>query len=109
MPNASINVSGPNSERLATELQAALGASAQPGESVSPVEVQRSAELAIATIALVFNGVGTAKILWDWWQERRSTGVEVRVLLQDGTTIDLSTTDGQQLHIALEQRTRPEQ
>jgi hypothetical protein len=58
MATASIEVSGPNAERLAGELQAALVTAIQPGNSVSPVEVERSANLVIAIIGLVFSGVG---------------------------------------------------
>jgi hypothetical protein len=39
MASASIEVSGPDAERLAAELRAALAVAVQPGESVSPVEV----------------------------------------------------------------------
>jgi hypothetical protein len=53
MATASIEVSGPNAERLAGELQAALVTATHPGDSVSPVEVERSAELVIAIIGLV--------------------------------------------------------
>ena len=41
MATASIEVSGPNAERLAGELQTALVTAIQPGDSVSPVEVER--------------------------------------------------------------------
>lgn len=47
MATASIEVSGPDAGRLAEELRAALAAAVQPGDSVSPVEVERSAELEI--------------------------------------------------------------
>jgi hypothetical protein len=90
MAAASIEVSGPNAERLAGELQAALAAAIQAGDSVSPVEVERSAELVIAIIGLVFSGVGTARTIWDWWHGRRSEGVRVMILLDDGIPVDLS-------------------
>jgi hypothetical protein len=90
MAAASIEVSGPNAERLAGELQAALAAAIQAGDSVSPVEVERSAELVIAIIGLVFSGVGTARTIWDWWHGRRSEGVRVMILLDDGIQVDLS-------------------
>ena len=50
MATASIEVSGPNAERLAAELRAALVTAVPPGGSVSPVEVERSADLVIAII-----------------------------------------------------------
>jgi hypothetical protein len=50
MATASIEVSGPNAERLAGELRAALVTAVPPGGSVSPVEVERSADLVIAII-----------------------------------------------------------
>jgi hypothetical protein len=105
MATASIEVSGPNAEHLARELQATLAATAQPGESVSPVEVERSVELAVAVIGLVFSGISTAKTIWDWWNARRSEGVSVTILLADGSQIDLSRVDQNQLQIELERRT----
>jgi pantothenate kinase len=105
MATASIEVSGPKAERLAGELQAALAAAIQPGESVSPVEVERSAELVIAIIGLVFSGVGTARTIWEWWHDRRPEGVKVKILLDDGTQIDLSGVDQKQLEIVLDRRT----
>ena len=105
MAAASIEVSGPNAERLAGELQAALGAAIQPGDSVSPVEVERSAELVIAIIGVVFSGIGTAKTIWDWWHGRRSEGVKVKILLDDGSQVDLSGVDQKQLEVVLERRT----
>jgi hypothetical protein len=109
MAIASIEVSGPNAERLAGELQAALATAIQPGDSVSPVEVERSAELVIAIIGLVFSGVGTARTIWDWWHDRRPEGVKVKILLDDGTQVDLSGVDQKQLEIALDRRTTPGQ
>ena len=105
MAAASIEVSGPNAERLAGELQAALAAAIQAGDSVSPVEVERSAELVIAVIGLVFSGVGTARTIWDWWHDRRPEGVTVKILLDDGTQVDLSGVDRKQLEIVLDRRT----
>ena len=104
MATASIEVSGPNAGRLAGELQAALASAVEPGDSVSPVEVERSAELVIAIIGLVFSGVGTARTIWDWWHARRSEGVTVKILLDDGTQVDLSGVDQKQLEIALGRR-----
>jgi hypothetical protein len=107
MATASVEVSGPNADRLAGELQAALATAVQPGDSVSPVEVERSAELVIAIIGLVFSGVGAARTIWDWWHDRRPAGVKVRILLDDGTQVDLSGVDQKQLEIALDRRTTP--
>ena len=107
MATASVEVSGPDAERLAGELRAALVTTIQPGGSVSPVEVERSAELVIAIIGLVFSGAGTAKTMWDWWHGRRPEGVRVRILLDDGTQVDLSDVDQQQLEIAFARRTPP--
>jgi hypothetical protein len=107
MAAASIEVSGPNAERLAGELQAALATAIEPGDSVSPVEVERSADLVIAIIGLVFSGVGTAKTIWDWWGGRRSEGVTVKILLDDGIQVDLSGVDQKQLEVVLDRRTLP--
>ena len=107
MATASIEVSGPNAERLAGELRAALVTAIPPGDSVSPVEVERSADLVIAVIGLVFSGVGTAKTIWDWWHSRRPEGVKVKILLDDGTRVDLSGVDLEQLEIILDRRTPP--
>jgi hypothetical protein len=106
MATASIEVSGPNAERLAGELQAALVTAIEPGNSVSPVEVERSADLVIAIIGLVFSGVGTAKTIWDWWRGRRAEGLKVRILLDDGTQVDLSGVEREQLEIAFARRTQ---
>jgi hypothetical protein len=105
MATASIEVSGPNAEHLARELRATLATTAQPGDSVSPVEVERSVELAVAVVGLVFSGISTAKTIWDWWNARRSEGVSVKILLADGSQIDLSQVDQNQLQIELERRT----
>jgi len=105
MTTASIEVSGPNAERLAGELQAALATATQPGDSVSPVEMERSAELVIGIIGQVFSGVDTARTIWDWWHARRSEGVKVKILLDDGTQVDLSGVDQKQLEIVLDRRT----
>ena len=75
--------------------------------SVSQVEVERSADLVIAIIGLVFSGVGTARTIWDWWHDRRPEGVKVRILLDDGTQVDLSDVDQQQLEIVFARRTPP--
>ena len=99
---------GPNAGRLAGELQAALATAIEPGDSVSPVEVERSAELVIAIIELVFSGVGAARTIWDWWHDRRSGGVKVKILLDDGTQVDLSGVDHKQLEIFLDRRTTPQ-
>jgi Effector Associated Constant Component 1 len=106
MATASIEVSGPSAERLAGELRAVLVTAIQPGNSVSPVEVERSADLVIAIIGLVFSGVGTAQTIWAWWQGRRPEGVKVKILLDDGTQVDLSGVDQKQLEIVLDRRTR---
>jgi hypothetical protein len=108
MGGATIEVTGPDAERLARELRAALVAAAEPGQQVAPVEVTRSAELVIAVIGLVFSGASTAKTMWDWWRPRQPSGVTVNVLLADGTRIDLSETTPTQLQTELEQRTELE-
>jgi hypothetical protein len=102
--SASIEVSGPDAERLAGELRAVLSVAVAPGGSVSAVEVERSAELVVAVIGLVFSGVGAAKTIWDWWHANRSAGVTVRVLLEDGRRVELSGVDREQLEIVLERR-----
>jgi hypothetical protein len=107
MATASVEVSGPDAERLAGELRAVLVTANESGGSVSPVEVERSAELVIAVMGLVFSGVGTAKTMWDWWHGRRPEGVRVRILLDDGTQVDLSEVGQQQLEIAFARRTPP--
>ena len=57
MATASIEVSGPNAERLAGELRSALVTAIPPGGSVSLVEAERSADLVIAIIGLVFSAI----------------------------------------------------
>jgi hypothetical protein len=103
MGTATVEVSGAQAARWAAELHAVLAASAQPGESVSPVEVQRSAELVVAVIGLVFAGVGTAKTIWDWWHSRRPEGVAVTILLSDGTRLEVPQVGRGQLEIVFQQ------
>ena len=107
MTTASIEVSGPDAEALARELRAVMAGAAREGETVSAVEVDRSPELVIAVIGLVFNGVSTARTLWDWWQARRPKGVTVRILLPDGAQLNLAGINHQQLEIALSQAAQP--
>jgi hypothetical protein len=104
MANASIEVSGPDAERWGADLRAALASAAEQGESVAPVEVERSAELVVAIIGLVFTGISTAKTIWDWWSARRADGVTVRVLLADGTQLDLSGLEPDTLEIEFRQQ-----
>ena len=69
---------------------------------MSPVEVQRAADTVIAVIALVFAGVDTAKTIWDWWHTRRPDGATVKILLADGTQVDLSGVSQEQLESILQ-------
>lgn len=103
MGTATIEVSGAGAVQQAAELQAALAAGAQPGDSVAPVEVHRSGEMVVAVIGLVFAGVSTAKTLWDWWQERRPEGTSVKIMLVDGTQVDLSNVTQSRLEIVFKQ------
>jgi hypothetical protein len=104
MGTATLEVSGAEAARAAAELRAALAANAGPGDSVSPVEVHRSAEMVVAVIGLVFAGVDTAKTIWDWWQSRRRPeGTTVKILLADGTQLDVSTVRQDQLEIVFRQ------
>lgn len=103
MGTATIEVSGPNAAQWAAELRATLAANAQPGDSVSPVEVQRSPEIVIAVIGLMFAGVDTARTIWDWWHSRRPEGATVKILLSDGTQLDLSNVGQGQLEIVFRQ------
>lgn len=104
MATASIVVSGPDVESSAHELQATMAAAAAPEETVSPAEVERSPELVIAVIGLVFSGVSTAKAVWDWFRAKPPGEVSVKVLLADGTELDMSKVDEQQLVLEFEQR-----
>lgn len=103
MGTATLEVSGPDAARWATELHATLAANAQPGDSVSPIEVQRSAEIVTAVIGLVFAGVGAAKTIWDWWHSRRPEGATIRIFLGDGTQLDVSNVSQSQLEIIFRQ------
>jgi hypothetical protein len=96
-------MSGAQAAQWAADLHAALATNAQPGDSVSPVEVQRSAELVIAVIGLVFSGVTTAKTIWDWWHSRRPEGVAVTILLSGGSRLDVSQVSRAQLEIVFRQ------
>jgi hypothetical protein len=106
MGTAIVEVSGVQATQWAAELHAVLTANAQPGDpgdNVSPVEVQRSAKMVIAVIGLLFAGVGTAKTIWDWWHSRRREGVAVTILLSDGTRLNLSDVSQDQLEIVFQQ------
>ena len=102
MGTATVEVSGVLAAQRAAELHTVLAANAGRGERVSPVEVQRSAEAVIAVIALVFAGVDTAKTIWDWWHTRRPQGATVKILLGDGTQVDLSGISREQLESILQ-------
>lgn len=43
--------------------------------------------------------------MWDWRHDRRSEGVKVKILLDDGTRVDLSGVDQEQLEIAFDRQT----
>lgn len=105
MAFASIEVSGQGAEVWGRDLRGVL---ASTGEQVAPVEVERSPELVIAVIALVFSGVDTAKTIWDWWGARRAQGdapgMTVTVLLGDGVRVDLSALDQPALEAELRRR-----
>ena len=107
MVTASIEVSGPDAEALARELRAVMAGAVREGEIVSAVEVDRSPELVIAVIGLVFSGVSTAKTLGGWWQARCPKGVTVRILLPDGAQLNLAGIDHQQLEVVLGQAAQP--
>lgn len=102
MGAATVEVSGTQATRWAGELHGVLAAKAGPGGGVSPVEVQRSAEMVIAVIGLVFAGVDTAKTIWDWWHSRRDEGARVTILLADGRRIEMSDVDPDQLELVFQ-------
>src|SRR4051794_30687598 len=102
MGTATVEVSGVLAAQRAAELHTVLAANARPGERVSPVEVQRAADTVIAVIALVFAGVDTAKTIWDWWSARRRDGATVKILLGDGTQVDVSHVSREQLESILQ-------
>lgn len=103
MGTAALEVSGPDAARWAAGLHAAHAANAGPGDSVAPAKVQRSAEMVVTVIGLVFSGVDGAKTIWDWWQSRRPEGATVTITLADGTRLDLSTASQGQIEIAFRQ------
>lgn len=103
MGAATVEVSGVQATQWAAELHAVLAANTEPGDRVSPVEVQRSAAVVIAVIGLVFSGIGTAKTLWEWWHARRRDGGTVTIVFSDGTRVALSDVSQQQLEIVLQQ------
>ncbi|MEU7970472.1 hypothetical protein AB0B48_00325 [Micromonospora sp. NPDC049089] len=103
MGNATVEVSGAQAAHWAAELRSALIGAIGPDDSVSPVQVQRSAEMVIAVIGLVFSGVEVAKTIAEWWSARRREGVAVTVLLPDGTRIELAEGSQARLEIAMRQ------
>lgn len=103
MGNATVEVSGAQAASWAAELRAALVGAVGPDDSVSPVQVQRSAEMVVAVIGLVFSGVEVAKTITEWWSARRRDGAAVTVLLPDGTRIELAEGSQARLEIAMRQ------
>ncbi len=101
MGNATVEISGVQASRWGAELRAALAANAGPDDSVSPVQVHRSAEMVIAVIGLVFSGVEVAKTITEWWRSRQEEGAAVTVLLPDGTRIELAEGSQARLEIAM--------
>lgn len=102
MASLLLQLSGRDAESEAADLRGVLADSVGADASVSGVELDRSADLVVALIAITFEGVGAAKALWDWWQTRRAKGVTVRLILEDGRTLNLATVDQEQLVIELE-------
>ena len=103
MGTAMVEVSGAQATQWAADLHAVLAAKARPGDSVSPVEVQKSAEMVVAEIGLVISGIDTAKTIWDWWDSRRRDEVQVTIVLSDGTRVNLSGVSQGQLEIVFRQ------
>ena len=120
MVSVSIELAGLDAASEAAELRAMLLQRAEAGTRVGPVEVERSAELVIAVVALAVSGVSAAKDLRDWWQSRQSaapkdhtTGASngqtrVKVVFDDGTRIELGATDAQELEIEFQKRSQPD-
>ncbi len=107
MTDATIQVSGPAADEAAQSLRNRLEAELDGDDQVAPVEVNRSAELVIASIGLAFSGIQAAKTLWDWWAERRGDeGLRVRILLDDGEQVDLSGVDREQFELILDRRSK---
>jgi hypothetical protein len=106
--SASIEVAGADAERLAADLHGVLEKAASRGDTVGAVEVERSAEVIVAIIGLIFSGVGTAKVIWDWWRASKTTDAKVTIHLDDGTRIELSGVDQKTLEAALGRRVHPE-
>ncbi|GAA1656717.1 hypothetical protein ACFQY4_36805 [Catellatospora bangladeshensis] len=102
MSTATVEVSGADAAAWAAELRATLVANVRPGDSVSPVELQRSAELVVAVIGLVFAGVETAKTIRDWWHSRRPEGITVTILVSDGAQVDVSVVSEAELEIVFQ-------
>src|ERR1044071_2372645 len=106
--SASIEVAGADAERLAGSLHDVLEKAAEHGDTVGAVEVERSTEVIVAIIGLAFSGVGTAKVIWDWWRASKTTDAKIIIHLDDGTRIELSGVDQRTLEAALSRRVRPE-
>jgi hypothetical protein len=70
---------------------------------VSPAEVQRSADVVIAVVGLVFSGIRAARTILDWWCSRRAKGATVRILFSDGTQLDLSNVGQGELEVTFQQ------
>jgi len=105
MMDATVRLEGPNAVREAQDLRAHLTASLTGGDLVSDVEVNRSAELVIASVGLVLAGTQTAIVVWEWWQSRKSkNGLTVRILLDSGEQVELSGLDREQFESIVDRR-----
>ncbi|BCJ73360.1 hypothetical protein CS0771_29040 [Catellatospora sp. IY07-71] len=102
MGSATVEVSGVDAAQWAAELRATLVSKARPGDNVSSVELQRSPELVVAVIGLVFAGAQTAKTIWDWWHSHRPEGITVTILVSDGTQVDVSVVSEAELEIVFQ-------
>jgi len=108
MGTATVEVSGAHATQWAAELHARIAANAEPGERVSPVEVERSAAIVVAVIGLVFSGLGTAKTLWDWWRAGQRKGGTVTIRFDNGTSVALSDVSLERLEIVFQQADKPQ-
>jgi len=94
MATASVEVSGPDAERLAGQLRAVLVTANESGQR-------------LAGRGGAVGRFGDCHYRTGIQRGGEPEGVKVRILLDDGTQVDLSDVDQQQLEIAFARRTAP--
>jgi hypothetical protein len=96
---ASIQVSGPSAEPVAEALHGRL--QAEVGDAVGRPQHLKGDEI-ITIISLALGAFSPAKAMWDWWRAREPDGTRVKILLPDGSELDLAVSNLEELQLKLD-------